>query len=78
MKNSDMILLDVGGTFVKSSLGIAGKGAVEGTFASTPISSDGSAEEIAAAFRSAVAGQMERATACGACIRTVSVVARAV
>lgn len=74
MKNSDMILLDVGGTFVKSSLGIAGKGAVEGTFASTPMSSDGSAEEIAAAFRSAVAGQMERAAACGACIRTVSVV----
>lgn len=69
-----MILLDVGGTFVKSSLGIAGKGAVEGTFASTPISSDGSAEEIAAAFRAAVAGQMERAAACGACIKTVSVV----
>lgn len=69
-----MILLDVGGTFVKSSLGIAGKGAVEGTFASTPMSSDGSAEEIAAAFRAAVAGQMERAAACGACIKTVSVV----
>lgn len=74
MKNSDMILLDVGGTFVKSSLGIAGKGAVEGTFASTPMSSDGSAEEIAAAFRAAVAGQMDRAAACGACIKTVSVV----
>lgn len=69
-----MILLDVGGTFVKSSLGIAGKGAVEGTFASTPMSSDGSAEEIAVAFRAAVAGQMERAAACGACIKTVSVV----
>ena len=69
-----MILLDVGGTFVKSSLGIAGKGAVEGTFASTPMSSDGSAEEIAAAFRAAVAGQMDRAAACGACIKTVSVV----
>ena len=69
-----MILLDVGGTFVKSSLGIAGKGAVEGTFASTPMSSDGSAEEIAAAFRAAVASQMERAAACGACIKTVSVV----
>ena len=59
---------------MKSSLGIAGKGAVEGTFASTPMSSDGSAEEIAAAFRAAVAGQMERAAACGACIKTVSVV----
>lgn len=59
---------------MKSSLGIAGKGAVEGTFASTPMSSDGSAEEIAAAFRAAVAGQMGRAAACGACIKTVSVV----
>ena len=26
MKNSRIVLLDVGGTFVKSSLGIAGKG----------------------------------------------------
>ena len=74
MKNSNMILLDVGGTFVKSSLGIAGKGAVEGTFDSTPMSSDGSAEEIAESFRTAVAGQLERAAANGAHIETVSVV----
>lgn len=69
-----MILLDVGGTFVKSSLGIAGKGAVEGTFDSTPMSSDGSAEEIAESFRTAVAGQLERAAANDAHIETVSVV----
>lgn len=74
MKNSHIILLDVGGTFVKSSLGIAGKGAVEGTFASTPISSDGTAEEIAASFREAISGQMERAEAEGISISTVSVV----
>ena len=59
---------------MKSSLGIAGKGAVEGTFASTPISSDGTAEEIAASFREAVSGQMERAEAEGISISTVSVV----
>lgn len=74
MKSSHIILLDVGGTFIKSSLGIAGKGAVEGTFASTPISSDGSAEEIAEGFRAAVAGQMERAASEGLSIGTVSVV----
>lgn len=57
-----MVLLDVGGTFVKSALGIAGKGAVEGSFMSTPISSDGTAEEITEAFRNAVAGQVKRAS----------------
>lgn len=69
-----MILLDVGGTFVKSSLGIACKGAVEGTFASTPMSSDGTAEEIAASFRAAVAGQLERAAANGISIGTIGAV----
>ena len=49
MKNkSHMILLDVGGTFIKSSLGIASQGAVEGTFDSTPIESGGTAEQIEA------------------------------
>ena len=60
-KNSRIVLLDVGGTFVKSSLGISGKGAVEGTFMTIPISSDGTAEEITAAFREAVSGQIRRA-----------------
>lgn len=62
MIRPDRILLDVGGTFVKSSLGIAGKGAVEGTFASTPISSDGTAEEIETSFREAVNLQMKIAS----------------
>ena len=66
MKNNvRIILLDVGGTFIKSSLGLPGKGAVEGTFESTPMSSDGNAEQIQSAFRQAVAGQMERAAAEG-------------
>lgn len=56
-----MILLDVGGTFVKASLGIPGKGAVEGTFTYTPISSDGTAEEIRDAFRTAVGGRISAA-----------------
>lgn len=72
--NTRMILLDVGGTFVKSSLGIAGKGAVEGTFDSTPMSSDGTAEEIEASFRAAVAGQMKRAEEAGYVIDAVCVV----
>ena len=59
--NTRIILLDVGGTFVKASLGISGKGAVEGSFTHTPISSDGTAEEIQDAFRTAVGGQMEKA-----------------
>lgn len=62
MKSNRIVLLDVGGTFVKSALGIAGKGAVEGSFMSTPISSDGTAEEITEAFRNAVAGQVKRAS----------------
>lgn len=71
MKNSHIVLLDVGGTFVKSSLGIAGKGALEGTFMSTPISSDGSAEEITEAFREAVSGQMLQAEKSGYVIDAV-------
>ena len=59
--NSRIILLDVGGTFVKASLGIPGKGAVEGTFTHTPIASDGTAEEIREAFRKAVGGLMKSA-----------------
>lgn len=74
MKNSRIILLDVGGTFVKSSLGIACKGAVEGTFDSTPMSSDGTAEEIEHSFRSAVEGQMKRAAEEGLSIDAVCVV----
>lgn len=69
-----MILLDVGGTFVKSSLGISGKGAVEGTFDSTPMSSDGTAEEIEAAFREAVSGQIKRAADSGYDVDAVCVV----
>lgn len=69
-----MILLDVGGTFVKSSLGVAGQGAVEGTFDSTPMASDGSSEEIEASFRAAVAGQMKRAAENGFVIDAVCVV----
>lgn len=59
--NSRIILLDVGGTFVKASLGIPGKGAVDGTFTYTPISSDGTAEDIEDAFRTAVGGRMNAA-----------------
>lgn len=70
-RNSRIILLDVGGTFVKSSLGIAGKGAAEETFASTPISSDAAAEDISKAFREAVLLQMERAQAEGFTIDSV-------
>lgn len=72
--NSRIILLDVGGTFVKSSLGIAGQGAVEETFDSTPMSSDGTAEEIEASFRAAVAGQVKRAEESGYTIDAVCVV----
>ena len=71
MKNNRIILLDVGGTFVKSSLGIAGKGAVEGTFMSTPISSNGTAEEITEAFRLAVSGQIKRAAEEGYAVEAV-------
>lgn len=72
--NNRIILLDVGGTFVKSSLGIAGKGAVEGTFDSIPMSSDGTAEEIESSFRAAVAGQIDRAEKSGCTIEAVCVV----
>ncbi len=69
--NSRIVLLDVGGTFVKSSLGITGEGAVEGTFENIPISSDGSAEEIEASFREAVAVQIRRACEAGLSIEAV-------
>ena len=69
--NSLMILLDVGGTFVKSSLGIAGQGAVEGTFASTPINSDGTPQEIAASFREAVQLQSRRAQEEGCTVEAI-------
>lgn len=71
MKSSRIVLLDIGGTFVKSSLGIAGKGAVEGTFMSTPISSNGTAEEITEAFRNAVSCQIERAAEEGFSVEAV-------
>lgn len=71
MKSNRIVLLDVGGTFVKSALGIAGKGAVEGTFMSTPISSNGSAEEITNAFRTAVSGQVMRAVEEGYSVEAV-------
>lgn len=71
MKSSRIVLLDVGGTFVKSALGVAGKGAIEGTFMSTPISSDGSAEEITYAFRTAVSAQTRRAAEEGHAIDAV-------
>ena len=71
MKSNRIVLLDVGGTFVKSSLGIAGKGAVEGTFMSTPISSNGTAEEITEAFRLAVSGQIKRAAEEGYAVEAV-------
>ena len=61
MKSNRIILLDVGGTFIKSALGVAGKGALEGTFMSTPMSSNGTAEEITKAFCDAVSGQIRRA-----------------
>ena len=73
MKNSRIILLDVGGTFIKSSLGISFKGAVEETFATTPISSDGTEDEIVAAFREAVAGQLKRASEEGLHVEAVCV-----
>lgn len=74
MTRHNIILLDVGGTFVKSSLGIAGQGAIEGTFASTPMASDGSAEEICVSFREAVEGRMRRAAEEGLDIEAICVV----
>lgn len=69
--NSRIVLLDVGGTFVKSSLGIAGQGAAEGSFALTPILSDGSAEEIETSFREAVSVQTRRALQEGCSVEAV-------
>lgn len=74
MTRHNIILLDVGGTFVKSSLGIAGQGAIEGTFASTPMASDGSAEEICVSFCEAVEGRMRRAAEEGLDIEAICVV----
>ena len=70
-KSNRIVLLDVGGTFIKSALGVAGKGALEGTFAATPISSDGSAEEIRNSFRNAVSAQVRKAEADGYHIEAV-------
>ena len=70
---SNLILLDVGGTFIKAALGFTRKGAAEGTFTSTPISSDGSEEEITNAFREAVGGQMKQAQEKGFNIEAVCV-----
>ena len=61
MKSNRIVLLDVGGTFIKSALGVAGKGALEGTFMSTPMSSAGTAEEITEAFCKAVSQQIKHA-----------------
>ena len=69
--NSRIILLDVGGTFIKSALGIPEAGAVEGTFQCTPISSDGTAEQIQEAFRQAVVGQMKAAAEYGCQIEAI-------
>ena len=71
MKSNRIVLLDVGGTFIKSALGVAGKGALEGTFMSTPISSAGTAEEITEAFREAVSGQIRRAEQEGYAVEAV-------
>ena len=73
INSSRLILLDVGGTFIKAALGITSKGAVEGTFTSTPISSDGTAEEISNAFREAVGGQMKQASESGFTVDAVCV-----
>lgn len=70
-KSNRIVLLDVGGTFVKSALGVAGKGAVEGTFMSTPVSSDGTAELITDAFCTAVSAQIKRAAEEGYAIEAV-------
>ena len=70
-KSNRIVLLDIGGTFVKSALGVAGKGAIEGTFMSTPVSSDGTAEEITDAFRTAVSAQIKRAAEEGYAIEAV-------
>lgn len=69
----DLLLLDVGGTFIKSALGYSSKGAAEGTFLSVPISSDGSREDISEAFRTAVSQQLARAAEEGLAIEAICV-----
>ena len=71
--NINLILLDVGGTFIKAALGFTRKGAAEGTFTSTPISSDGSEEDIKNAFREAVGGQLRQAEEKGLNIEAICV-----
>lgn len=73
INSNRLILLDVGGTFIKAALGEPFKGATEGTFTSTPISSDGSAEEIVNAFREAVGGQLRQAEDKGCTIQAICV-----
>ena len=73
INSNRLILLDVGGTFIKAALGEPFKGATEGTFTSTPISSDGTREEIGNAFREAVGGQMKHAAENGFTIEAVCV-----
>ena len=59
------ILFDVGGTFLKSSLGIRGIGPIEDTFASVPMPSAGSAAEIVDSIRESVRIQTENAAKLG-------------
>lgn len=59
------ILFDVGGTFLKSSLGIRGMGPVDDTFASVPMPSAGSAAEIIDAIRESLRIQTENAANLG-------------
>lgn len=59
--NSCLILLDVGGTYIKSALGEPHAGVIKGTFASTAVSSGGSKEDITNAFKEVVAGQLIQA-----------------
>lgn len=73
MNANSLILLDVGGTFIKAALGEPYKGATEGTFTSTPIHSNGTQEEISNAFREAINGQMKQASERGATIEAVCV-----
>ncbi|MBR6002145.1 MAG: ROK family protein [Bacteroidales bacterium] len=59
------ILFDVGGTFLKSSLGIRGMGPIEDTFASVPMPSAGSAAEIIDSIRESLRIQTENAARLG-------------
>lgn len=69
--NARIILLDIGGTFVKSALGIAGKGAVEGTFESVPISSEGTVEQIEYSFQESVRLQKAKAQKNGFAVEAI-------